>query len=173
MRGKLILITRHSLSVLSLCRLCVREGISLIYSLLSAINADNVDRLISRPARAASLALRTDDFISLCLAFLRLQTIYLLVRRDLCRFGRFAACRIATSRSHDCAAARSVSHLIPVPSECRFPDDLCAKFYKWSFLSDCLFDYSANIINDARISLLLNIFSKNTFGYCMQKYCDL
>lgn len=47
MREKLVLITRHSLSALSLCRLCVRKGISLIYSLLSAINADNVDRLIS------------------------------------------------------------------------------------------------------------------------------
>lgn len=62
MRGKPVLIIRHSLFVYldSVCK-----GISLIYSLLSAINADNVDRLISRPARAASLALRMADFISL------------------------------------------------------------------------------------------------------------
>lgn len=62
MRGKPVLIIRHSLFVYLDS---VPKGISLIYSLLSAINADNVDRLISRPARAASLALRMDDFISL------------------------------------------------------------------------------------------------------------
>ncbi|TGZ32801.1 T-box transcription factor TBX20 [Temnothorax longispinosus] len=65
----------------------------------------------------------TDDFISLCLAYPRLQTIYLLARRDLCRFGRFAACRIATSRSHDCAAPSSIPRLIAMPSGRRFPDD--------------------------------------------------
>lgn len=71
MREKLVLITRHSLSVLSHCRPRVREGISLIYSLLSAINADNVDRLISRPARRgpASLGLKNGRFyLALCLS---------------------------------------------------------------------------------------------------------